>query len=434
MFLFSYKPVEVVVAEILGVVESKKLSVRLVMEKYFRNTPELSPLRGLVRAYIMGLLKKYRIVDYISQSFLDIQLSKYDPYTRNLLRAIIYEAKFRDIPLSRLLRVARILEKKGIAIGRKDFIHIKEVSVKNMVKNLKGVERLAVVYSLPEWIVEYLVKLMGLREAAKLMKAFNRKHPLWLRVNTALISRSEIIGRLKKRGLEVYEDPQLPDLIKVKEPIGISNIPEYREGLVIAQDKASVLVGHILKPRGVVLDATAGPGGKSAHIAALGGETFSIDIKTRRARVMRNLFRRLRVDDLTHIVVGDSTNLPLRRGLKQVLLDPDCSSLGRLGHSPEMRLWIKKDYIRKYSRQQKLLLSSLSRYMDKGSELVYSTCTLTLEENEEIVKWAIEGLGFEPMEVSPRIGLEGYSIKEAQRLYPHLHETVGFFVIKLIKV
>jgi 16S rRNA (cytosine967-C5)-methyltransferase len=426
-------PIEAIVAEVVAVAETRRTSLRAVMEEYFKRNPHLEGAKPLTRAFAAGVLRSYRVLDELARRVVGVEPGRMRPFERNLLRALLYEAKYRPVSADRVLGVAK---RYGIGLGPRELSLVRELEPEDLARGLGEVGRLALAYSLPEWVVEYLLKLLGRREAEELMKAFNRNPTVWLRANTLKVGVRELVERLGRRGLVVEVDEHLPFMLRVvRGSVSPSRVPEHAQGLFYVQDKASALAVYALGGGELVADLTAAPGGKASLANQLwGAEVVALDLRGKRVGVMSRLLRRLGAEGV-HAVNADSTMPPLRAKFRKVILDPDCSSLGRLGHSPEIRLWIKPELVHTYAAEQRRLLRAASELLERGGELVYSTCTLTLEENEENVLWARDVLGLEPVEVQPRVGLPGMlGLREAQRLYPHLHDTVGFFLAKLVKV
>jgi len=425
-------PIEIIVAEILAIVEDTRLSLRAVMEDYFKRKPHLQSAKSLARAYAAGVLRSFKLVDEIAHCILGLNMSQLDSFSRNALRALIYEAKFRRVDKERILGLARRLR---LRLGPRELSLIREVNLEDLAKRRDEISKLALMYSQPEWVVEYLLKLLGRNEAEKLLKAFNRTPTTWLRVNTLKVSVDELEKKLRRRGLVVVRDDDLPYMLKVlKARIPPSQVPEHSKGMFYIQDKASALAVQCLGEAELIADLTAAPGGKASLAHQLwGSEVLALELRRKRALIMKRLLERLDILGV-HIINADSAHPPLRVKFKKVIVDPDCSSLGRLGHSPEIRLWIKPSMMLKYAAEQRRLIKAAYSLLERGGELVYSTCTFTLEENEENILWALNVLGLELEETRPRIGLPGLmGLEEAQRLYPHLHDTVGFFIAKLRK-
>jgi len=435
--------VEYMIAEILSRIEEEGISLRAAMEDYFKvKRIRDSNLKRLMRAFALGVLRNFRKADLLGE--LVVGKHKYwelSSYTRNLLRATLYELKYRNISVDRVLTILSKVDR--VKVNRANLLHVKTVSLEDLIKEIPRTERLSVKYSQPVWIVEYLIKLLGYEEAIKLLKRFNRPSTMWLRVNTLLIKRSELIKKLRRRGVLVEEDRDLDDLIKVvkyKRPL--ASLPEYQKGYFYIQDKASALVSHVLNPsvKEKILDLCAAPGSKTTHLAQLSQDKAIVvasDWSFKRSLILKSSCERLRIESVLG-VVSDSRILPLRSNLQfdKVLVDPDCSSLGRLGHSPEVRLWVKPRIVEELSKLQYQLLNVAIGIARRRGIIVYSTCTLTLEENELLIKRVIdEREDVELLETEPKIGINGFlKMKKAQRLFPHTHDTLGFFIAKLVKV
>ncbi len=431
----GFKLSEVVVAEVLAAVEARRASLREVMERYFKRFRELEVIKGLVRAYSLAVLRNFKLLDFIASRELGIRVEELDFFKRNLLRAVVYEAAFRDVSIERLEKAS-----KPLKVAARDLVKLRDLSIDRLLKPLPVLERLSVRYSQPKWVVEYLVKLLGLKEAMELLRSFNRPATVWIRVNTLKITRRELARSLRRRGLLVVEDEDLPDVLKVlKLKSSLSRLPEHEKGFFYIQDKASALVAHVLSPQenADLVDLCAAPGGKATHAAQLTKckvKILALDLSARRMAVLKKLAFKLGVHCID-AVVADSRTPPLRGKFDNVVVDPDCSSLGKLGHSPEIRLWTPPRYVEEYAALQRELLKKGLKLLKPGGKLIYSTCTFTLEENEQLVKEVCDEVGgVEPAEQTPFIGDPGFEdLVEAQRLFPHRHSTQGFFIAELRK-
>ncbi|RLE66061.1 MAG: hypothetical protein DRJ38_02615 [Thermoprotei archaeon] len=430
--------VEYVLADVLSEVERKRISLRAAMTDYFKKHRELEPIKGLARAYALGLLRRYKLVDFIAEEVLGVKMERLNLWERNLLRALIYELKFRDIELDRILRVSRKLS--SVKLNIDDFRAVRRTSIKSLLKRKQGLERLSIKYSQPRWVVEYLFKILGRKEVIKLFKKFNEKPAIWIRANTLKISRRKLSDILRRRGLKVLEDKDLSDVLRVDTSMNLSRIPEYKLGLFYVQDKASVLAGHVLspKPGEYVLDMCVAPGSKALHMATLSKNKsliIGLDWKPARLRTLLESAKKLGVYSVL-VLAADSRVFTPPMKFDKILLDPDCTSLGRLGHSPEIRLWIERDMIFKMRKLQYELLNHGINLLKKNGILIYSTCTLTLEENEHLIRRVLEERNdVEVEEATPKVGIEGFAgLVETQRLYPHIHDTQGFFIAKIRKI
>ena len=231
------------------------------------------------------------------------------------------------------------------------------------------------------------------------------------------------------RGLAV--EVTLP---KFKLP-SLSELESFKEGLFYAQSLPSMVVAHVLEPNeeDLIIDMAAAPGGKTSHIAQLmqnRGEIIAMDKSKNRLRKTEEELKRLGVKNV-RLIRMDARKLPeLGIQADKILLDAPCTALGIRPKLWESRT--PKD-IEATARYQRAFIWAAVKSLRKGGVLVYSTCTLSLEENEANVKYAL-GKGLKLEEQSIFIGSPGVGINDVQRFYPNRHLTQGFFIAKLRKV
>ncbi|AIF70375.1 nol1-nop2-sun family nucleolar protein III [Palaeococcus pacificus DY20341] len=246
-------------------------------------------------------------------------------------------------------------------------------------------------------------------------------------VGIARMSAKEMI--LSTRGIAV--EVTLP---KFKLP-SLSELKSYEKGLFYAQSLPSMVVAHVLEPseEELIVDMAAAPGGKTSHIAQLmqnRGKIIAMDKSRNRLKKMEEELKRLGVKNV-ELIHMDSRKLP-ELGIKadKILLDAPCTALGI-----RPKLWESRTpkEIEATARYQKHFINAAIKSLRKGGVLVYSTCTLSYEENEANVRYMLKkGLKLEEQKLF--IGSPGIGIKEVQRFYPHKHLTQGFFIAKLRKV
>ncbi len=223
-------------------------------------------------------------------------------------------------------------------------------------------------------------------------------------------------------------------LPKFKLP-SLSELDSFKEGLFYAQSMPSMVVAHVLEPseEELIIDMAAAPGGKTSHIAQLTqnrGEIIAIDKSMNRLKKMEEELKRLGVKNVK-LIRMDSRKLP-ELGLKadKILLDAPCTALGIRPKLWESRT--PKDIIAT-ARYQRHFINAAIKSLRRGGVLVYSTCTLSVEENEANVRYMMKkGLKLE--EQSLFVGSHGMGLYEVQRFYPNRHLTQGFFIARLRKV
>jgi 16S rRNA (cytosine967-C5)-methyltransferase len=206
------------------------------------------------------------------------------------------------------------------------------------------------------------------------------------------------------------------------------------------QDLASILVGEVAapSPRDTVLDLCAAPGAKTSHLAQLmhnQGSITSIDIDARRLAAWSRLMKRMGVANAKPVQLDASMPYALPEEADLVVLDPPCSGTGTFNAYPSSKWRLTQNMILEYASLQRRLLENAASHVKEGGSLVYSTCSVTLEENEGIIEPFLENYSeFRLVESAPRIGSPGMrGLREAQRLYPCLHKSEGFFIARLVK-
>ncbi len=429
--------IEVACAKVLEKVETKMISIRGALEDYVKLDKSIAAVRDVVLSLCLGTVRNYILIDTLL-THVGLNVNKLDSFQRNLLRVIAYELKFRDIPVD---RVRKCLKYVKVRVNFNDVLSIRDISIEDIVRDLDTVTRLSVRYSIPKWLVSYLMQHFPETEVENMLRAFNEKAPMYIRVNISKISREELVRRLCRYNIKLEEDPDLPDVVKVLElGVRLESVEEYRKGLFYIQDKASALVGHVVKRFvdnvELVLDVCSAPGGKTMHISELYNRkvrVVALDVSYRRILTENDLLHKYGYENVD-LVCANSLRLPtLDRRVDVIIVDPDCTSLGKLAHSPEVRLWIRKHHINEYARHQyKLLRSLVMKYRGKSRYLIYSTCTITLEENEYNIQKIMNEFGIELVNIDKYFSKFSNSLMPGTlRLLPHIHGTNGYFIALL---
>jgi 16S rRNA (cytosine967-C5)-methyltransferase len=300
-------------------------------------------------------------------------------------------------------------------------------------------EELAYRYFHPIWYVNYLHKHFDEQNVVNLIRPFDT--PKYIRLNTLKADES-LPDSLRQQGFQLEKVPGLICAYRVLDSSkDLTNTELCREGAFIVQDKASILAGEVAspKPQDVVLDICAAPGVKTSHLAQLmgnQGRIISVDYDERRLISWKRLIDKLGVTNAEPIL-GDATkleDLPKEKA-DLVMLDPPCSGTGTFNDAPSGKWRITRRSINRMAGLQRRLIENAALHVKEGGSLVYCTCSVTVEENEGVIKGFLEcNPAFRLIEAEPRIGAQGLlGLAAAQRLYPYMHECEGFFVAKLVK-
>ncbi|MEM2123114.1 MAG: RsmB/NOP family class I SAM-dependent RNA methyltransferase, partial [Candidatus Bathyarchaeia archaeon] len=295
--------------------------------------------------------------------------------------------------------------------------------------------------SLPSWFVKYCFKLFGRADAMRFMRSSLKSLPTYIRLNTLKAEESIILKNLRKEGVDLREVELIPNVYRVeKTSRPLITLNSWREGYFSIQDLLSCLTGHIANPRShdKVLDLCAAPGGKTALLAQLmnnKGEIYSLDISPERLRVLGKEMERLGVTIAKPILSDVRRAIPFKGEIDVVLLDPPCTGTGILMKNPSMKARLTPSTLKSYARIQWSMLEAASKMVRKGGYLVYSTCSITREENEDIV-WRLLNIdaNFEIVDLKFNVLPRGLFLKECLRLYPHINLCNGGFIAKLRKI
>ncbi len=308
-------------------------------------------------------------------------------------------------------------------------------------KSLDKYDKLSVIYSYPKWLCEKLCTSYGEENAVGIMNAQNGKGSLTLRVNTLKTSVDKLLSKLTQRGIKANKSVLSPFGINL-ESTPISEISDIlKTGEAFVQDEASQLAAKALGANmgDTVIDACACPGGKSFSVAILmqnNGKIISCDIHKSKLSLIKTGAQRLGIDIITTLEANSSQPKEaladyLIKGVDRVLCDVPCSGLGVIAKKPEIRYKNKED-IDKLPDVQLKILENCSKYVKPSGKLVYSTCTINPDENENNIQRFLKLHNeFKPVDFDfGKIQSQDGMIT----LFPHIHNTDGFFISVLEKV
>ncbi|HOK06137.1 MAG TPA: 16S rRNA (cytosine(967)-C(5))-methyltransferase RsmB [Syntrophales bacterium] len=404
--------------------------------------------RRLLTELVYGTLRMRGYCDWLIGRYLKRPLASLNPPVLNILRTGLYQHFHMDrIPPFAIVHEAVKLTREFRG-GSEDLVNavLRRVFRCHSEPPLPRLEResplyLSIVHSHPLWLVEKWLDLFGPQETEALCRADNAVPPVVVRVNTLRADRESVREGLTAEGMRAEETPYSPDGLIVKDARQpLWETAAYKRGEIQVQDEASQLVSYCLAPRRgeVILDLCAGVGGKTSHMAALmgnEGRIVAVDASVGRLQAQRRLLERLGVRIVTPLRADATQDLgpEFLAAFDRVLVDAPCSGLGTLRRAPEIRWRRDTSRLDKMTSLQRLLLRRAAAYVRPGGVVVYATCSVLPEENEEIVgDFLDENGGFE---VAGPEGLDP-SLTDGDgffRTYPHRHDTDGFFGAVLIR-
>jgi 16S rRNA (cytosine967-C5)-methyltransferase len=293
----------------------------------------------------------------------------------------------------------------------------------------------------PPWFAKYCFKLFGRAEAVSMLEADLQKPRTYIRLNTLKMDGPEILKRLELEGVRVVRVEELRYVYEVVESkASLARTSSLKDGLFYIQDKASCYASEVAdpKPGTVVIDVCAAPGSKTMYLAQLmenRGSIYSVDYGKRRMGLWKAETSRMGVEIAEPLIADARFVLPYGIEADMVVLDPPCTGTGTFRKLPSAKWRLTQHSIDRMAEIQWQMLSNSSRSVKHGGSLVYSTCSVTIEENEmQIERFLKCNADFSLTEIRPRIGLPGLrALDKCQRLYPHIHNCNGFFIAKLQK-
>jgi len=433
--------------ETLSWIELQRLGERLALARTAKQLGVDDPKAlGLAHKLVFETLRRQNLVDAVINAALGPgSLSDFKMGPQAFLRLFTFEMKFAKGDTEKAALIARtgrsILGWRELHGVEETLGKILSLELDDILKGVSDEEKVALQTYNPTWFVRYCFRMLGRSEALRFLASASEPSPTYLRLNTLRASEGEFLKKLENEGVFVKKVQGLKHtFLVVESEKPLVRTLSFREGLFYIQDKASCLAAEVSNPKAgiTVLDVCAAPGAKTTYMAQLmknRGNIYSLDYSRRRINVWKRENRRMGVK-IEMPVVGDACNpLPLRLQANLVVLDPPCTSTGAFSKMPSAKWRLTKRSVAHMAGVQWSMLNNCAEHVKEGGFLIYSTCSVTLEENEMLIerflKWRPD---FALTETSPKIGVPGFrGLAQCQRLFPHLHHCNGFFIAKLIR-
>lgn len=395
--------------------------------------------RALSYELVLGTLRWQLWLDKLIEHYAGRSAASLDAPVRRALRLGLYQLRFLSrIPASavvnesvKLVHLSRLRSAAPFtnAVLRRA---TREPDYQPPADIADPIERLAVETSHPAWLIERWIKAFGREEAEAFARANNDAPPVAFRVITRRASVEEVLDEVLAAGGVAQPSQIAPDAWRVQGATATLQTLA-REGKIYLQDEASQLVAHVLDAREGerVLDVCAAPGSKTTHIAARAPNLSLIvagDMHEHRVRTVVKTAARQEVERLRVVIHDAEIALPYSESsFDRVLVDAPCTGTGTLRRNPEIRWRISAHDIMDLSRRQRRILASAARMVRPLGHLVYSTCSVEPEENEEVVaRFLSENDTFN--QVAVNAPQELLSENGAARTWPHKSGADGFFI------
>lgn len=279
----------------------------------------------------------------------------------------------------------------------KKFEEFDGIKVADILTKLKKgtVPTKAIEYSIPDWLAETLEKELG-KNWEREMLALNEQAPTVLRTNSLKTTPRELIADLNDENVEAFTIKNYPDAVQLAEKKNVFLTSAFKDGLFEVQDASSQKIGELLdvKEGMRVVDACAGAGGKTLHLAALmknKGQIIALDIYEWKLAELKRRAKRAGAHNIETRLISDNKVIKrLHEKADRLLIDAPCSGLGVLKRNPDSKWKIDQEFIERIKSEQQQILQDYSKILKKGGQMIYATCSILPSENNEQVKIFLE--------------------------------------------
>lgn len=433
-------------------VDDREAYVNLALGAALEKTGAGKLDRAFTTELVYGTLRTLNTLDWALGKYLRRPLSGLAAPVRNILRLGAYQILFMDrVPDSAAVNESANLARRHGHAGIVKFVN-------GVLRNLargkhhltypdpvkQPVESISLRHSHPAWLVRRWLAEFGYEQTAALCEANNRPAPNNVRVNTLKTDTETLMDILGSLGVKAQKGRYARDCLQLDGFISLGRLPPFQEGLFQVQDESSILVGQAVSPEpgARVIDVASAPGGKATHLAQLmqnQGEILALDVHEHKVKLIEENCRRLGVK-IARTMLADAREIPKEYSgwADYVLVDAPCSGLGVLRRRPDAKWRKGEEQIKALAELQAEILNAVAFALKPGGVLVYSTCTITGEENLGQVEAFLRA--HQNFHCEPLTGLlpgdldhAGTMSRGYLQILPHIHGLDGFFIARLRK-
>lgn len=375
--------------------------------------------RHFIRRTVKGVIERKLELDFYINSISNTPIKKQKKWVRTILRSAFYQIKYMNIKDYAVVDESVKLIKK---LKYKQFSGFVNGVLRNYIRKKDELipRNLEEKYSIPNWIIEKFIKEEGMENTTKILSSFSKIRPIMIRLNTKYFEKDLILSDLKEEGYTIKEvDPDY----NVYSLSGIDSLnasKTFSDGKFYIQDLSAMYPIFLanLKKGYKVLDTCASPGGKTLLMAEIVGDTgkiLSCDISEKKTDKIKENIKKSGFLNI-NVMIQDATkpNPDLREKFDAILADVPCSGLGVIGRKADIRYRLKKEDIKSLSFLQKEIIDNTISYLKKDGIFIYSTCTISKEENEDNRDYILNKYK------------DLYLFKE-KKILPFMYESDGFY-------
>jgi 16S rRNA (cytosine967-C5)-methyltransferase len=437
--------------ETLTWIEMQRLSEHIALARTIKQLQETNS-NAIRYAYgmVVETTRRRNLIDkFINNVIEPKKISEFNLGVQAFLRLYVYQTRVtKNWGKYSLQEAQNIASLARSILGWKTLLQVEPYLGFLLTRQLQPIleasddeERLSLETFQPPWFVKYCINLFGSEEAAPFLHASNIPPPTYIRLNTLKGESEEILQKIVAEGVKLQKAEPLQDTYKVlefKQPL--NTLESSKQGLFYIQDKASCFAAQAAAPKSgsKLFDVCAAPGAKTTYLAQLmqnQGSIVSVDFSKRRMKTWLQEVNYMGVTIAEAVTADARLPLPLVGEADLVVLDPPCTSTGVFAKQPSAKWRLSQKSIENMAEVQQQMINNCSQKVASGGYLTYSTCSITVEENEMVIeRFLKEHPDFHLVDISPELGLPGLrGLTQCRRLYPHVHECNGFFIAKLQK-
>ncbi|MFZ7132048.1 MAG: 16S rRNA (cytosine(967)-C(5))-methyltransferase RsmB [Eubacteriales bacterium] len=434
-----------VTIKILYEINHEGAYINIALHQFLENK-KLSELdKSFVHQLVYGTIKNINYIDWMIAKYSKIKLKKISPWIKEILRIAIFQIFFlQRVPDFAAVDESVQLSKKYSRGKSEKFVN---AVLRNVLRDKESIEKqcfnsnelLTIKYSCPQWLVQYLMGQYSYEKVRLFLEKSMETAPVTIRLNTLKCTKEQLKSRLHQEGIQYQDGKLCSEALRISDFSDITGYSAYQEGLFTIQDEAAIMVVDILHPEpgDNILDMCSAPGGKTTHIGEkLKGQPglVSRDIYDHKIKLIQNNCDRLGLF---------SIQMEMKNGLvfyeedkekyDKILLDAPCSGLGILRRKPDIKIKLKKDHIEDMIKIQKKLIKNAYAYLKTNGILVYSTCTINMKENEEIIEYLLSQYP-QAKVIPPAMDDKNLIYKDKYiQTFPDTGGADGFFICKIQK-
>lgn len=437
--------------KILNTLDKKRLTLDAVMDDFTQREQKLSRRDiSLIHALVYGVLRWRGHLDHIIDHFSKKPLAKTKPEMLNILRLGIFQIKFLTrIPDSAAVNTSVNLSKKNFPPWGVKFVN---GLLRNVVRNIDNVPfpdpeknktlAIAAQYSFPSWLVQRWLNRFGDEKTVMLCKAMNSVPGISIRTNTLKTNRNKLLDKIKDDISEYSLSLVSPYGISFTRPKkSIQDFQTFSNGWFQVQDEAAQIVSMIIAPQPGerVLDACAGLGGKTGHLAQLmenKGEIIASDHDPKKLKQLNSEMDRLGISIVKTKVLDLNSQIDKKElgQFDRILIDAPCSGMGVIRRNPDSKWAFSKKNLNRYKKRQIEFLSKVTELVKPGGCLVYAVCSTEPEENDAVINSFLHK--HPEFDINKRIDDRLMHLTDKHgyiTTFPHIHDMDGFFSVCLIR-